>query len=457
MAKKVYIGVGQTENVVECPKCGSKNYRWSSDVSVECSYCGYRGSIDKFETVAIRNVARAVKNIYVGAAIDVPQYEESVQNVSITADNITDYFTVTNGAYYFAGSGGVFTSNNKYRGGSTASTVLTAKKSMTNVHFTYSWSSESRYDTFTLKVNGTTVENAVSGATTTKQYTGDLAEGQTIEFKYSKDSSQDGGSDICTFSNMSCDVMVRGVITKQNVARKVKKGYIGVNGVARVCFGGTPVSTLAVGSTVQIKENGIPVDYLVVHQGLPSDLYDESCDGTWLLRKDIAERRQWHSSDLNSYATSTIHAYLNGAWMDRYDAKIESAIKTVKIPYRPGAGYNTTGVSGASGLTVKTFLLSATEVSFTSNAIPYNDGTELSYFSGCAGSAADSKREAEWTEVNKNWWWLRTPYCIQTGGSNYAFYVETDGSGDRGYCTEDFGIRPAFILPNDFAIEDLIA
>lgn len=122
--------------------------------------------------------------------------------VSITAANIADYFTVTNGTYYFAGSGSVFTSNNGGKASSTASTVLTAKQDISVLTFNYSYSSEQSYDRFTLKVGGTTVEDGVSGATTNKTYSGSLAKGRTVEFTYTKDSSQNSNDDKCTFSNM---------------------------------------------------------------------------------------------------------------------------------------------------------------------------------------------------------------------------------------------------------------
>ena len=123
--------------------------------------------------------------------------------VDITASNISEYFTVTNGSsYYFKGNGNVFTTNNAGVNSSTASTILTAKQDISEIFFNYSYSSEPNYDKFTLKVAGSTIENAVSGATTTKSYNGSLASGQTIEFKYAKDSSVDRNDDKCTFSNM---------------------------------------------------------------------------------------------------------------------------------------------------------------------------------------------------------------------------------------------------------------
>ena len=128
--------------------------------------------------------------------------------VAITAANITDYFTVTNDTYYFAGSGSVFTSNNSGKSSSTASTVLTAKQDISVLAFSYSYSSEARYDKFTLKVGGTTVEDGVSGATKNKTYSGSLAKGQTVEFTYSKDDSNNYNDDKCTFSDMHITILV---------------------------------------------------------------------------------------------------------------------------------------------------------------------------------------------------------------------------------------------------------
>ena len=129
--------------------------------------------------------------------------ESSPQSVAITASNISEYFTVTNGSpYYFNGQGNVFTTTNIGVSSSTASTILTAKQDISEISFDYSYSSEPSYDNFTLKVAGSTIENAVSGATKAKSYNGSLASGQTIEFKYVKDSSVNRNDDKCTFSNM---------------------------------------------------------------------------------------------------------------------------------------------------------------------------------------------------------------------------------------------------------------
>lgn len=98
--------------------------------------------------------------------------------------------------------------------------------------FSYSYSSETNYDKFTLIVAGSTKENAVSGSTTTKTYSGSIQSGQKIEFKYVKDSSQDRYDDQCTFSNMKVIIGK----SETNVPKKVKAGYIGINGVPKLFY-----------------------------------------------------------------------------------------------------------------------------------------------------------------------------------------------------------------------------
>lgn len=217
---------------------------------------------------------------------------------------------------------------------------------------------------------------------------------------------------------------------------------------------GTSAGDIDVGANVKINENGQPVEHIVVHQGLPGDMYDASCEGTWCLRKDIAENRQWHSSNVNDYANSTINAYLNGDWMDRYDADVAEAIKQVKIPYRAGSGYGTTVTSGANGLSVKAFLLSATELSFNMTYMPTNEGVELAYFSGCADNGADNKRIA-YLNSSAIRWWLRSPDCNSGDGSASALSVSSNGNWNNRNCSHSYGLRPCIILPFSFKFQEV--
>ena len=211
------------------------------------------------------------------------------------------------------------------------------------------------------------------------------------------------------------------------------------------------LSSKAIGSTIKLKVNGSAKDFIVVHQGKPSSVYDDSCNGTWLLMKDIYENRQWHSSNTNDYANSTIHSYLNSTFLNLFESNIKNAIKQVKLPYRKGSGTSTTVTSGSNGLSAKIFLLSATETSFNfSSYMPSGEGAELAYFKGCADNSSDSKRVA-YLNGSATVWWLRSPYCYYF---NHALYVSSNGGWNVNSCSGSCGIRPALILPSTLLVSD---
>lgn len=210
------------------------------------------------------------------------------------------------------------------------------------------------------------------------------------------------------------------------------------------------LSSKAIGSTIKLKVNGSAKDFIVVHQGKPSSVYDDSCNGTWLLMKDIYENRQWHSSNTNDYANSTIHSYLNSTFLNLFESNIKNAIKQVKLPYRKGSGTSTTVTSGSNGLSAKIFLLSATETSFNFSTMPSGEGAELAYFKGCADNSSDSKRVA-YLNGSATSWWLRSPRC---GDFDYALYVGSNGDWYNDLCSYSYGIRPALILPSTLLVSD---
>ena len=208
----------------------------------------------------------------------------------------------------------------------------------------------------------------------------------------------------------------------------------------------------AVGSIVKIKVNGAAKDFIIVHQGIPdAGIYDASCDGTWVLMKDIYENRQWHRTNTNDYAGSTTHSYLNSTFLNLLEPNIKRAIKQVKLPYRKGSGSSETVTSGSNGLSAKIFLLSAAETSFSHAYMPSGEGTELAYFKGCADDSSDSKRVAYFGRF-ADFWWLRSPSC--SGYSNYALYVGSDGGLDDYLSPSSYGIRPAFVLPSTLLVSD---
>ena len=233
-------------------------------------------------------------------------------------------------------------------------------------------------------------------------------------------------------------------------------GHVTVVGGCRAKAPSTGIlaSSLAVGTTVKLMEGGTAVEYLVVNQGIPSNssLYDASCDGTWLLRKDIHSERQWNTSNVNEYETSAINTWLNGDFFNSLGSVEQATIKQVKLPYRKNGGSGGTDQSGSNGLSCKVFLLGGYELGWTTSDNGYFpvDGAKLSYFESGTGTSANNKRIAN-LNGSAAFWWLRSPYTDYT---NRVWCVYSDGNYSNNYASSSYGIRPALVLPSNALFDE---
>ena len=212
------------------------------------------------------------------------------------------------------------------------------------------------------------------------------------------------------------------------------------------------LGSVAVGSIVKIDENGSPANYIVVHIGNPDvRLYGSACDGAWLLRQDIVENVQWNSSSVNTLPNSTIMTTMAG-YLGRYESHIQSAIKTVKIPYHPGNGEPSWNIkSGENGLECKLFPLCGYEVGLSDpSGIMPADGAKLDYFRSGLDTEANSKRIAKLNGAAAAWW-LRSPVSLSTDGK---FYILPDGSLGSTTVNPSYGALPAMIMDPTILVSD---
>lgn len=191
---------------------------------------------------------------------------------------------------------------------------------------------------------------------------------------------------------------------------------------------------IAVGSSVYLNEGGNYVEYLVRNQGIPSNsnLYDSSCNGVWLQRKDIHSNRIWSGSD-NDYSTSSINTWLNDTFFNSFGDIEKSIIKQVKIPYSTGGrATSDTTKSGSNGLSCKVFLASAYELT--------NEDT-TGYLAKDGAIYGYTYPTATLDGVNTAWW-LRSPYWNSSSNVSNILYnlAATSSAAER-------GVRPALILP----------
>lgn len=210
------------------------------------------------------------------------------------------------------------------------------------------------------------------------------------------------------------------------------------------------LGNLTVGSTVNLNVDGVLTEFIVVHQGLPSSTYDSSCDGTWLLMKDIFMQNRFseHSyGGRNIYEESRLDNRLNNVFFPLLDEAVQSVVKQVKIPYTQGGG-NGSLKTGADGLSTKVFALSYAEVGFTNftNNKANVEGASLSYFY----NANNSVRIA-YFEGNAVLWILRSPRLETT--TNVSA-VSVAGAYFSPVVSETVGYRPTLIFPSNIAIDE---
>ena len=198
----------------------------------------------------------------------------------------------------------------------------------------------------------------------------------------------------------------------------------------------TTLGNKSVGSIVKLKENGVLVDFYVAKHD-----YENGLNGsgrTLVVRKDCYDTRQWHTSNVNAYATSAIDTWLNSTYKNLLDADIRGVIGTTKIKYTPGNGNTTVGT-----LERAIFLLSVTELG-RSASYANTEGTALSIASSLQIAYLNGSAVVQWT---------RSP---RTNNTSNAYYLSTNGNVyDYGNgCYNTYGSRPAFTLPSTLSVSD---
>ena len=196
----------------------------------------------------------------------------------------------------------------------------------------------------------------------------------------------------------------------------------------------TTLGNKSTGSIIKLKENGTLVDFYVAKHDYESSL--NGAGRTLVVRKDVYDQRQWHSSSVNAYASSTIDSWLNSTYKNLLDADIRSLIGTTKIRYTPGNGnWN------VSTLERSVFLLSLTELG------------ESHTYANTEGSALPiaSTLKIAYQNGSPTYQWTRSP-C--TGSTGNAWRLSSDGYIGDVDCTYTLGSRPAFTLPSSLYVSD---
>lgn len=206
----------------------------------------------------------------------------------------------------------------------------------------------------------------------------------------------------------------------------------------------TKLAQAAPGTVVKTNYNGAPTNFVVLHQGKPSPIYDDSFNGGTIMRfESIPENYQWTTTGTNDYAASGVQAHIQ-EYVQYFDPDIQSNIKPVKIPYRPGAGSSATVSSGADGLECQMYLLSVTELGITQGDVPV-DGAKLDYYLAGTGADALAKRVANLNGAPARYN-TRSPYVNAPAVTAAIWEVQTGGNIATIHTGSAFGALTAFVL-----------
>ena len=207
----------------------------------------------------------------------------------------------------------------------------------------------------------------------------------------------------------------------------------------------TPISDVDVGASVYCKVDGVRTEFLIVQKGNPdTSIYDSSCDGIWLLAKDLSDKSIFYDRNYTYEARIDLWKYLNNTLRPKLD--VGSIIKEAKVPCYNGSNQNTT-IQILSPI----FPLSVTEMG-VQNQYGATEGKKLDYFVYEYTDEAQSKAKriayVNGTS-NADTYWTRTDNYRYS----YQYCIAIDGSITNRDANESLYVRPCFIIPSDTKID----
>ena len=218
-----------------------------------------------------------------------------------------------------------------------------------------------------------------------------------------------------------------------NVARKAVKAYVGdANGKAQLWWdqSGIMLDKIPEGSIVKIKENNIPVEFYVAKHDYESEL--NGAGRVLLLRKDCYDKRLWNTVKGNTFSSSAILSWLNGAYYNVLETAAKSLITPTKYYYSYG-NQSTAMTTGESNI----FILSVTELTQRTQIGVNTEGKYLGLATEAVLTHINGVQVDQWTrspETNSdaNTWVIHGASRVDSYRADY----------------DKQGARPCFTLPS---------
>lgn len=189
---------------------------------------------------------------------------------------------------------------------------------------------------------------------------------------------------------------------------------------------GMPLSSLAHGALVRLTENGKGVNFYLAKHDYESGL--NGAGRSLMVRNpNYPTAIAWNGSG-NTYASSSVHSWLNSTYKSMLDSKVQELIGSTSFYYTPmGGNRNVTNMSSSIFLLSLTELgLSDSYVNAEGSALPIASLLKIGSYNG---SACEQH--------------TRSPYKM---GVTIAA-VNTSGSASIVNVSTSYRIRPSFTLP----------
>lgn len=243
-------------------------------------------------------------------------------------------------------------------------------------------------------------------------------------------------------------------------SNKIAEAYVGSDLVYSAGGGLIPITDLAVGDSVFMKETGVLKEYIIVQKGRPTSAYDSSCDGVWLMRKDLYKLFELPATTIygaDNYIRNYASQIIDNECASFYSAELflyDSVIVNATIPSRSSLGSAPAWNQQNTPITRKCFVVSATELGNPISFLYPTNSAKLAYFDSGSGSG-NTKRQASYNGTLYNWMTRTTQVVMDDPdpGDRYlnALTVSTAGwfnAITQGAGAQNTGLRPCVIVTN---------
>ena len=245
-------------------------------------------------------------------------------------------------------------------------------------------------------------------------------------------------------------------------SNEVIKAYVGSDLVYSKGGALIPITDLNVGDSVYLKETGVLREYIIVQKGRPSTAYDASCDGIWLMRKELYKLFELPATQVygaDNYICNYTGFEADTECVNFYNTELflyDSIIINATIPSRTGAGSAPNWNQQNATIQRKCFLLSAKEMGFQDSALNIcypSNSAKLSYFG--FGSLVSTEERKGYYNGSVYPWITRSTQVIENADTGdlelRAFETNVNGWFNGiglGNPARNTGLRPCIIASN---------